>query len=76
MSNHTYCDTHHEWLFDGENCKFCVVVKATEERIIKLLEEHQMNGETAGGFLGGCTCGEFIDDYSEHLMELIKGEQK
>jgi chorismate synthase len=45
------------------------------ERIIKLVEEHQMSGETAGGFLGGCTCGEFIDDYRLHLIKLIKGEK-
>lgn len=46
------------------------------ERIIKLLEKHQMNGKTSSGFLGGCDCGDFIDDYREHLIALIKGENK
>ena len=56
--------------------KMARAVLGREREIIKLLEEHQMNGKTAGGFLGGCTCGEFIDDYREHLIEQIKGEQK
>jgi hypothetical protein len=50
------------------------LVEQTEDRILELLEEHQMNGKTTSGFLGGCTCGEFVDDYRGHLIELISGE--
>lgn len=48
------------------------VRKEQNQNIVKLLEEHQITGKTAGGFLGGCTCGEFIDDYRVHLIDLIK----
>jgi hypothetical protein len=44
-----------------------------EERIIKLLEPHRMTLESVSGFLGVCTCGEAMDDYQEHLLNLIKG---
>jgi hypothetical protein len=45
-------------------------------RIVELLEEHKQTTKTVSGFLGVCSCGEGIDDYNEHLQELIKGEQK
>jgi hypothetical protein len=47
-----------------------------QERIIKLLEPHRITGKSVGGFLGVCCCGESIDDYQLHLIELIKGETK
>lgn len=47
-----------------------------EQRIIKLLEPHRMTPKSVGGFLGVCTCGSAMDDYQEHLLELIKGENK
>ena len=46
------------------------------ERIIKLLEEHQLTSETSSGFLSVCSCGEAIDDFREHLAELIKEENE
>lgn len=44
------------------------------ERIIKLLEQHKQTTKSVSGFLGVCYCGEAVDDYSEHLQEVIKGE--
>lgn len=46
------------------------------EHVIKVLKPHRMTTKSVGGFLGVCTCGEAIDDYQEHLLALIKGEQK
>jgi hypothetical protein len=46
------------------------------ERTIKLLGEHKQIAKSVSGFLGVCSCGEAIDDYSEHLIALIKGENK
>jgi hypothetical protein len=45
-------------------------------RIINLLEKHKQTIKTVSGFLSVCSCGQAIDDYNEHLQELIKGEQK
>jgi hypothetical protein len=50
--------------------------KEQNERIIKLLDEHKQTTKSVGGFLGVCSCGKSIDDYSEHLIALIKGENK
>ena len=44
------------------------------ERIIKLLEAHGQTTKSVAGFLGVCCCGQAIDDYQEHLIALIKGE--
>ena len=66
MSSTTYCDTHHEWLFDGEACKFCVVVKETEERIIKLLDDDFIYS----------IYGQPTAIIKESLIALIKGENK
>jgi len=53
------------------------VVKATEERIIKLLEEHQPSelGQEFGIY--PCTCGYDSPDIdlSQHHIALIKGEK-
>lgn len=32
--------------------------------------KHLLNGKSAGGFLAGCTCGAFVDDFSKHLIEV------
>lgn len=45
-----------------------------KERIIKLLEAHGQTTKSVAGFLGVCCCGQAIDDYQEHLIALIKGE--
>jgi len=55
--------------------RFLEIAKQEEQlRIIKLLEPHRITGKSVGGFLGVCSCGESIDDYQLHLIELIKGE--
>jgi hypothetical protein len=65
VSNHTYCDTHHEWLFDGEKCKFCVVVKATEERIVGIIDQ----------FIENSDYPEVVSSL-QWLQDVIKGENK
>ena len=47
-----------------------------QDRIIKLIEEHQLTGHTYSGFLVECSCGTAVDDFREHLALLIKGENK
>lgn len=46
------------------------------ERTNEILKTHGQTTKSAGGFLGVCTCGEAIDDYREHLLALINGENK
>jgi hypothetical protein len=72
--SYTFLDAYGN--FDGANILFDCIVKATEGRIIKVLEPHRPTGKSVGGFLGVCSCGEAIDNYQEHLLALIKGEQK
>lgn len=61
---------------DGQREILYTGMKMEQDRIIKLLEKHKQTTKTVSGFLGVCSCGEGIDDYNEHLQELIKGEQK
>jgi hypothetical protein len=46
------------------------------EAIVKLIKPHRITGKSVGGFLGVCSCGEAMDDYQEHLLELIEREQR
>lgn len=51
------------------------VAKATEERIIKLLEEHMPNSSDHD--FVGCECEYPTNNwYNNHLIALIKGENK
>jgi hypothetical protein len=45
------------------------------ERIFGLMESHEPEAGIEGGFVG-CTCGDFENWYGEHLIALIKGENK
>jgi hypothetical protein len=50
-------------------------VISEREQTIKLLNGHKQTTKSVSGFLGVCSCGEPVDDYSEHLITLIRGEK-
>ena len=49
-------------------------VAKEQERIFSLMEKHQPETGIEGDFVG-CTCGDFLNWYGEHLAALIKGEE-
>lgn len=61
-----------EWFAKGE--------KAAEERIIKLLKEHEaISDGSEGGDYAICVCQHWslkAEPYVDHIEQLIKGEQK
>jgi hypothetical protein len=58
------------------NSMFDYGVEFERECIIKLLETHKPTGESVSGFLMMCFCGEAVDKIWEHLLEVVKGEDK
>ena len=52
-------------------------VKEENDRIIKLLKEHAVSVDEGGGCWCNCGKGFMRDwDYNEHLLTVIKGENK
>jgi hypothetical protein len=67
---------HTDVVTEALDSMFDYGIEFERERIIKLLEAHQSTGESVSGFLMMCACGAAVDDFREHLAELIKGENK
>lgn len=50
------------------------IVKVIRRKTPSFVAGHVPTGESTGGFLAICECGEAIDDYEEHIAH-IKGEK-
>jgi hypothetical protein len=65
-----------DYLGKGEVYALNGGIRVERARVVELIELHSLTGESVSGFLAMCSCGEAVDSYQEHLIALIKGENK